>query len=426
MTNLPPVPYSGPSGKGPLTEDELGLLLAVPRAADSTPDTALLRLPLGPDPSMGWIDATCAETRSIVVRLADVWKSRLSNLLDSSGKPVIESPVGPGTTICIISKPDFHGIFHLFAFWAIGCTVQYVSVTDLAEAINQINGSGCKVILCSGFDDEWIEVLKKRFRGAIIKLPQEEQAHQLAKSEKQGQASKLPWPVSQRPTPIVIIQTSGTTGNPKPIRLSLHSFTIGISRARQKYLQPADSEGTSKAPQLYPRLIPFPFYWTTTFYSIFTHLSTATPMAFAYFSDIYRTPPSQFIEWAVALDVGAMTCPAGSARLIPKATYKAHAEFLRSLYSFTITGSAMSSALSQVFEELEIPVTNLYGASEPGRVLSASKPPYTHLRPCRGASPLLSIRSQTTTLTVPDTSSSGLRPQYGRTLPTISLMAGFQ
>ncbi|CAE6463157.1 unnamed protein product [Rhizoctonia solani] len=382
-------PYTGPGDNDPLTEDELTLLLAIPRAAESNPDGTLFRLPLGPDPSMGWIDATCAETRSIVVRLADAWKSRLSELLDNSGKPVLDSAVGPGTTICIAANPDFHGIFHLLAFWAIGCTVQYISLTDLTEATNQLNESGCKVMLCSGVDSGWMEARKKQFNGVMVQLPQEERADQLTKSEKQGKASTLTWPVPQRPTPVVIVQTSGTTGHPKLIRLSLYFFTIRLSQTRQNYLRRAHLTHTSKTPHSHPRLVPFPFYWTTTFYSIFTNLTTATPIAFAYFSDIYRFPPSQLLDWAVALDVGAMTCPAGSTRLIPKAIYEAHAEFLRSLFSFSITGSAMSDALSRVFEELKIPITNVYGASELGRVLYASKPPYTHLRPSRGASPPL-------------------------------------
>ncbi|CUA75488.1 hypothetical protein RSOLAG22IIIB_05919 [Rhizoctonia solani] len=284
------LPYSGPGDNDSLTEDELRLLLAIPHAAESTPDATLLRLSLGRDPSMGWIDATCAETRSIVRQT----RSKL--------------PVGPGTTICIMDQPKFHGIFHLFAFWALGCTVQYISPVYPTRGIKELHESGCKVMLYSGIDDEWINASKKQFNGVTIQLPKEERADQLVKSEKHRQASTLPWPVPQRPTPALIVQSSGTTGYPKPVRLSLYSYTIRLTQTCQSYL---------------------------------------------------------------------------------RATYEAHAEFFRSLYSFSFTGSTMNNALSRVFEELEIAIVNLYGLSEIGRVLYAAKPPYTHLRPCYGVPPPL-------------------------------------
>ncbi|CAE6390629.1 unnamed protein product [Rhizoctonia solani] len=392
-TVIPPSEsYIGPVDHGPkpLTEDELALLLALPRAAESNPNGTLFRLPLGPDPSMGWVDATCAESRSIVVRLADVWKSRLSDLLDNNGRPALDAPVGPGTTICIAAIPDFHGIFHLLAFWAMGCTVQYVSMADPMNAIDQLNESGCKVMLCSGYDDNWIGARRKEFSGVIVQLPLEERADQLAKLEKQGQACTSLWPAPQRPTPALILQSSGTTGRPKLLRLPLYYFTIRLAETGRTYLSLARLSRTPKTPHSHPRLAPVPFHWSSTFYYLFTHLTTATPMAFAYFSDIYQFPPTELIDWSIALDVGAIACSSGLIRLIPKHTYEAHAAFFRSLYSFSFTGSTMSNALSQVFEELRIHVVNLYGSSELGRILYASKAPYTHLRPCRGIpSPLI-------------------------------------
>ncbi|CAE7155611.1 unnamed protein product [Rhizoctonia solani] len=380
-----PKPYSGPNNGDPLTEDELALLLAVPRAAETTPNATLFRLPLGPDPSMGWIDATCAETHSIVARLADVWKSKLSGLL---GRP--DSEIGPGTTICIAIKPDFHGIFHLLAFWAIGCTAQFVSMADPSVAVEQLNESGCKVILCSGFDDDWIEARRNHFDGAIIRLPEQEQAHELVKVEKQRQGgTPPPWPVPRRPTPVLILQSSGTTGRPKLLRLSLYYYTIRHRDNCQAYLSLAHSDRTSKTPFTHPRLVPVPFYWSSTPYYIFGHLATATPMAFAYFTNILEFPPSQLFDWAIALDAGGISCTSGLVRSIPRADFESHAEFLRTLYSFSFTGSSMDNALSNMFMELKIPIINLYGSSELGRVLQASRAPYTHLRPFRNASPPL-------------------------------------
>ncbi|CAE6455484.1 unnamed protein product [Rhizoctonia solani] len=374
--------YSGPSDTDPLTDDELALLLAIPRAAESTPNSTLFRLPLGPKPSMGFVDATCAEVRSIVSRLAETWKSRLSDLLPKPDDPVCGWSVGPGTTICIMVEPSFHGIFHLLAFWAIGCTVQFVSVSDPSLAIGQLNQCDCKIMLCSGFDKEWMESRKKEFKGAIVELPEEEQAHRLAQTEKHGHAGAPPaWPIPQRPTPALILQSSGTTGDPKILRLSLYYYTIGLGYNCQGYLGLARLDRTPKSPYTHPRLIPIPFYWSSFFLSFLVHLKTATPVAFAHFTNFLQFKPSIFIDWATTLDVGAITCSSGLVRLIPVANLEAHAEFFQSLFSFAFTGSSLDRASSSVFERLGIFITNIYGSSEFGRILNSSKAPYTHLRP---------------------------------------------
>ncbi|CAE6482307.1 unnamed protein product [Rhizoctonia solani] len=376
-----PRPYSGPSDDDPLTDDELGLLLAIPRAAESTPDATLFRLPLGPEPSMGSIDVTCAEVRSIVARLANVCKSRLSGLLSKPGD-VTSDFIGPGMTICIATVPDFHGIFHLLAFWALGCTVQLVSMADPSVAMEQLNEVGCKLMLCSGFDDDWVEARKKQFGGVIVQLPEEEQAHELAKLEKQKQATApVEWPAPVRPSPALIVQSSGTTGRPKLLRMSLYYYTIRHAQTCRAYLRLAELEHTSKTPYTHPRLIALPFHWPSTFIFIFTHLVTATPATFVYLTDIYRFPPNKLIDWTISLDAGAIAFTTGPVRQIPKSTFQAHAEFLQSLYAVSLGGSTISSALSQVFEELRIPVKNVYGLSELGGIMHASKPPYTQLRP---------------------------------------------
>ncbi|GAB1526536.1 hypothetical protein RhiTH_009703 [Rhizoctonia solani] len=183
--------HPGPSDADPLTDDELSLLLAIPRAAESTPNSTLFRLPLGPHPSMGFVDTTCAEVRSIVARLASTWKTKLSELLRKPDESGCEWSIGPGTTICIMVEPSFHGIFHLLAFWAIGCTVQFVSVSDPSVGIDQLNECECKVMVCSGFDEEWIIARGSEFNGVIVSLPEEEQAHILVKNEKHGHATPV-------------------------------------------------------------------------------------------------------------------------------------------------------------------------------------------------------------------------------------------
>ncbi|CAE6412017.1 unnamed protein product [Rhizoctonia solani] len=390
MTPSSPVPYAGPSDNDPLTDDELAILLAIPRAAETTPNTTLFRLPLGPDPSTGWIDATCAETHSIVARLADVWKSKLFDLLCDPDQPVTNSSFGPGTTICIATQPDFYGVFHILAFWALGCTVQCVPMKDPISAIDQLNESGCKMLLCSEFDDGWIEARKAQFKGVVVQLPKGEQALELVRLEKQGQAdAPPPWPAVRRPTPLLILQSSGTTGRPKLLRSSLYCFAVRVAAYRQTNVLSARPDQIAKNAYTHPRLVLVPFYWSSVYFFMLTHLATSTPMAFAYVMDIYQLPPSRLIDWAIALDVGAIATSTGIIRLIPEATYRAHAKFIQSLYSFNFGGSAFGNALSQLFEELKFPATNMYGSSELGTILVTSKPPYTHLRPYRGIPPPL-------------------------------------
>ncbi|KAF8750326.1 hypothetical protein RHS01_09371 [Rhizoctonia solani] len=244
---------------------------------------------------MGFVDATCAEVRSIVARLASTWKTKLSEL----------SAVG----------------------------------------IDQLNECECKVMVCSGFDEEWIIARESEFNGVIVSLPEEEQAHILVKNEKQGHVghgAPPPWPVPQRPTPALILQSSGTTGKPKILRFSLYYYTIGLE-----------------------------------------YNCRATPVAFVHFANFHvlRFDPSVFVDWAKTLDVGAITCSSGLVRQIPAAMLETHAEFFRSLFSFAFTGSSLDCASSSVFERLGIFITNIYGSSEFGRILNSSNAPYTHLRP---------------------------------------------
>ncbi|CAE6460644.1 unnamed protein product, partial [Rhizoctonia solani] len=351
--------HPGPRDDDPLTDDELALLLAVPRAAEATPNAILLRLPLGPNPSMGWVDATCAEVRSIVAHLAAVWQPRLSEILNMSNESLtIERPRGPEITICLLVEPAFQAIFHLLAFWAIGCTVQFTSVAMEAATIDsQLNQSGCKIILHSGFDDAWINERRAHFHGTIIPLPEEEQACRLVQSEKQEKTEvRYPWPKPRRPTPALILQSSGTTGQPKLLRFPLHIYTIGHAYNCQAYLRSALLGGTSKTPYTHPRLIFAPLYWQSFYRSFFVHLTTATPIAFAYFKSVTAVSPSEVIDWAKALDVGAIASETGSIRQIPAATLEASADFFRGLFSFTMSGSSFNY-LSDTFERLRIPAT---------------------------------------------------------------------
>ncbi|KAF8703158.1 hypothetical protein RHS03_06212, partial [Rhizoctonia solani] len=371
-----------PKGDDPLTENELSLSLAIPRAAESSLNSTLFRLPLGSDPSMGSIDATCAEMRSIVAHLAEVWQRRLSSL-SIPDESLDNTPFGPGITTCLLVEPSYEAIFHLLALWGIGCTVQFISVAMEPYIIDsQLDQSGCKVLLHSGFDDAWVKEHEDHFRGAIIQLPDEERASRLVHAPP-------PWPIPRRPTPALILQSSATTRKPKILRFPLHIYTIGHAYNCQTYLQSANTlGGTSKTPYTHPRLVLSPPYWQSFYRSLFVHLTTATPLAFAHVRNVLDLSPNHIIGWARALDAGAIASAAGLIRQIPLATWEAHADLFQSLFSFTISGSSIHY-LVPVFECLRILITNLYGTSELGRLLCSTGPPYVHLEPYKDAPPPL-------------------------------------
>lgn len=186
--NANSIPYTGPCDCDPLTEEELSILLAIPRAAQTTPDAPLFRLPLGPDPALGWVDVTCIETYSIVSRLAAVWNTRLTDILHKRAEGAqLECSVGPGTTICIVVQPSVHALFHLLAFWALGCTVKYICTYVSDEIVDSsLRDSGCRVVLYAGMDDTWVSNRESQFDGEMVQLPVDEYAHQLACREKEG------------------------------------------------------------------------------------------------------------------------------------------------------------------------------------------------------------------------------------------------
>ncbi|KAB5589737.1 Potassium voltage-gated channel subfamily H member 2 [Ceratobasidium theobromae] len=383
-----PTPYSGPRDGDPLTEAELSLLLAIPRAAQTTPNGTLFRLPLGPDPSLGWVDVTCAETYSIVSRLAASWRTRLSKILDEP-----EPKVGPGIIICILAQPSVHALFHLFAFWALGCTVQYVCTYMGNEIVDSnIRQSGCKVILYSGANEDWLRS-QDQFDGALVELPENEYAHRLAQKEKEGSSEPVPaWPKPQRPTPAVIIQSSASTGTPKLLRFSLYYYTIGHPFNCQKYLSLGHPQGRGgKTPFTHPLLSVTPPFWQGFFIPLFVHLATATPLAIAHISDISTFTSEHLVDWARGLDVGGITCSTAMLRNMATSTVEANAEFLQSMYLIRITGSALGDAKSALFEKHNIPVTNIFGMSELVRLMSASHAPLTHLRPFPDVPPPLVV-----------------------------------
>jgi hypothetical protein len=79
-------------------------------------------------------------------------------------------------------------------------------------------------------------------------------------------------------------------------------------------------------------------------------------MSFVYFKNILQLTTGQFIQWAMAHDVGAIGCSSGMLRQITKTTIETHAGFFRSLFSISFGGSAMDNDLSQELDRLKLPI----------------------------------------------------------------------
>ena len=172
----------GPADSDPLTEEELSILLAIPRAAKNTPNAVLFRLPRGPDPTLGWVDVTCAQVQSIVSSLAFRWNAILSDIMrDRTGGKI--SSVGPGTNICMLVQPAVNSVFHHLAFWALGCTMQYTTFYLGEEMASQcVRQSGCHIALCSE-DDQRAQRIMGQLGIDIALLPESEYAVNLATEE---------------------------------------------------------------------------------------------------------------------------------------------------------------------------------------------------------------------------------------------------
>ncbi|CAE6465354.1 unnamed protein product [Rhizoctonia solani] len=390
---MPGNPFKGPDDGDPLTSKELLILLAIPRAAKTTPSTTAFRLPLGPDPAQGWIDVNYSETCSIVSRLASTWKSRLGTLLNKSDDRM--SGIGPGTTICIMAQPAVNSIFHHLAFGSLGCTVQYISLALGNDIIcSSLRESECDAVLYSGIDDARVRFMKDNFDGVFIALPRNEFSCELVQEEKTGCAgSAPPWPEPRRPTPSLILHSSGTTGVPKLIRFSLFWYTLFLPTDDVKAIWaayfPATTHSSPRPLQRHPQLIFCPPFWQSYHITLLIHLITTIPVTFGYLQDAAGLPSNQLISWARALDVGAIICSPRFLREMSTEEFQAQVDFLRSLNSITLTGGPVDRSMSELFEKYRLPITNLYNASEYGGDLSTKRPPYTHLRPGPRGPPLV-------------------------------------
>ncbi|CAE6452830.1 unnamed protein product [Rhizoctonia solani] len=364
---------------------------AMPNNPFKGPDEAF-RLPLGPDPASGSIDVNFSEACSIISRLASTWNSRLGALLSKPDHSPFS--VGPGTTICVLVQPAVFGIFHHLAFGALGCTMQYVSLSLSDEVMHaHLCESKCNVILHSGIDDR-IKAIKEGFDGEVVRIPEEEHAQQLARGEKSGRAGLAPtWPEPRRPTPALILHSSGTTGAAELFRFSLFWYTIPLPTDDPKVISAAyfstKADSSSRSPQKHPKLIFSPPFWQSYHSSLLIHLLTATPVTFGYFPDAANLPSNQLVSWAKALDVGSIICVPRFLREISIEEFEKQAEFLGGLHSISLVGGSVDRSMSALFEKYQLRITNLYSSSEFGGGLSAKAAPYTHLHPGPKGPPLV-------------------------------------
>ncbi|CAE6449163.1 unnamed protein product [Rhizoctonia solani] len=377
-------PYVGPLGNEPLTDDELAILLAIPRGAEKTPDATALRLPLGPDPAHGWVDVTFSEARAIVARLAADWKNRLSD--GTQGRDV-----GPGTTVCLLVQPIVHAIFHWLAFWALGCTVQLVSLTMGDENIPiYLKKSECQTVIYSSISDTLEQRLHSDFNGAMIQLSEEEYAHRLAQNAKCSHAEpNFPWPEPRRPDPAIILHSSGSTGAAKLLQFSLYFYSLNFSLIRNS------NTILDNTPDSRPFLLFSPQYWQSFGFVLTAQLAARAPIAFTHVPDISQFPSNRFIDWVRGLGVGGLICAPRFIRDILASGSEANIKYLQGLSNIVVGGSVLDESTATLAERYKLRLTNGYGSTEMGIVLCTSQPPYTHLRPLPKATPIVLPISET-------------------------------
>ncbi|KAG8710898.1 hypothetical protein FRC09_020885 [Ceratobasidium sp. 395] len=373
--------FAGPSDTNPLTPDELSILLALPRAARTSPDSLFVRLPKGAVPSEGYLDVSCSQACAIVARLAAAWRARTS------------VPLGPGTTVCLMISPYLHGIFHHLALWALGCTVQYVTMLFGDEIVDtNLEQSGCKVVIYSGKTNEWVDERKKRHAGIeMVELTEDEYAGGLAQKELDGLDPAPAWPTPKRPCPASVIQSSSSTSKSKLMSFSLHYYTLGLAYNCCQHLaaQPYSPAAFPKRPQTHPRLIYTPPFWQTFHRFLLDHLVTATPFTLVPGPDMSCLSGHELAEWIKTLDVGGMVSAAFNVRDI--LLIDTYTELLQGLYAVTMIGSVVDEQLSDLITRKRIKATNTLGISELGRVMTANRPPYTYLRPFPDFPPPLAV-----------------------------------
>lgn len=165
-----------------------------------------------------------------------------------------------------------------------------------------------------------------------------------------------PWPEPKRPTPVVIIQSSATTGVPKLFRFSLYYYTINLASKCRNFLMAHPRGSKPKIPLTHPRLLLTPPHWQGFYFPLFLHLATATPIAFVNIPHFTGFSFDHLFAWAEGLDIGAISCSAAVLRAIPTSVLETCVSFLQSLYAVAVSGSTLGDKKSALFEKHKIPI----------------------------------------------------------------------
>ncbi|KAG9122037.1 hypothetical protein FRC07_001755, partial [Ceratobasidium sp. 392] len=353
----------------PLSSSELKILLALPRAAEATPDALFFKIPRGPDPTLGFVNVSCSEAAAIVSRLAATWETRLADL----------------------------GLVHN-TFWAIGCCAQYVDTVLEPRVRLSLLKEGDPDVLIYYQDNlgELAHEAEEALKIPIIALPEEERAIELATKEKEETRPAPPWPAPRRPTPSVIIHSSSSTSNPKLFRLSLQYWAQNLESHSELITScgPRTSNETNRT-----RLLVSSPSWHTFNNILILHLATRAPIAFAEKYDPGSLTSSEILDWMVASEAVQIVLPPLYAREMLRLAFNSDgttkqekwANAMKGLDSFGTTGADVDSALSELFVKCNVKAMNLFGTSELGGLLISTCPPYHYLHPYPDIPPPLSI-----------------------------------
>lgn len=148
------------------------------------------------------------------------------------------------------------------------------------------------------------------------------------------------------------------------MRFSLYYYTLGHSWNCERYLasgrKNVSEPHSAKGPFTHPRLLLAPPYWQSFYLVLFTHLTTATPMALVHTSDIVKFSGAETLSWLEGLQAGALIGSTQSVReMILLGT---HTKLLQSLYYVGAGGSHIDQQTSSLFEEhgLKVNVSNIH------------------------------------------------------------------
>ncbi|KAF8755541.1 hypothetical protein RHS01_05041 [Rhizoctonia solani] len=183
--------HPGPSDADPLTDDELSLLLAIPaRGVHSQ----LYALPTSTRPPPLYGICRCHLRRSPLYccTLSQHMETKLSELLRKPDESGCERSIGPGTTICIMVSHRSMESSICLLFGLSGARFNLCRSRILVWGLISSTNANARSWCAPGFDEEWIIARESEFNGAIVSLPEEEQAHILVQKKRNRAMTATP------------------------------------------------------------------------------------------------------------------------------------------------------------------------------------------------------------------------------------------